>query len=82
MGEFLTIGYCFPIVFWKFWGDKALMEGDKVMMGDPPTRENPGWCCQYVHFPSNLTADERQPWTNYENNGNEYFTIGAVVRSE
>ena len=28
------------------------------------------------------TADERQPWTNYENNGNEYFTIGAVVRSE
>ena len=29
-----------------------------------------------------LTADERQPWTNYENNGNEYFTIGAVVRSE
>ena len=29
-----------------------------------------------------FTADERQPWTNYENNGNEYFTIGAVVRSE
>ena len=28
------------------------------------------------------TADERQPWMNYENNGNEYFTIGAVVRSE
>ena len=23
-------------VFWKFlWEDKALMEGDKVMMGDP-----------------------------------------------
>ena len=31
---------------------------------------------------SHVTADERQPWTNYENNGNEYFTIGAVVRSE
>ena len=29
-----------------------------------------------------LTADERQPWTNYENNGNEYLIIGAVVRSE
>ena len=29
-----------------------------------------------------FTTDERQPWTNYENNGNEYFTIGAVVRSE
>ena len=29
-----------------------------------------------------ITADERQPWTNYENNGNKYFTIGAVVRSE
>ena len=50
MGEFLTIGYffrtmgyCFPIVFWKFlWEDKALMEGDKVVMGipSPPTREN------------------------------------------
>ena len=29
-----------------------------------------------------LTADERQPWTNYENNGNEYLIIGTVVRSE
>ena len=37
MGGFSTIGYClrkigycFPIVFWKFlWGDKALMEGTK-----------------------------------------------------
>ena len=36
----------FPIVcFLEFlWEDKALMEGDKVVMGDPesPTRENPG----------------------------------------
>ena len=29
-----------------------------------------------------LTANERQPWTNYVNNGNEYLIIGAVVRSE
>ena len=29
-----------------------------------------------------ITADERQPWTNYENNGNEYLIIGTVVRSE
>ena len=29
-----------------------------------------------------VTADERQPWTNYENNGNEYLIIGTVVRSE
>ena len=29
-----------------------------------------------------FTADERQPWTNYENNGNEHLIIGAVVRSE
>ena len=48
MGAFLTIGYCsrtivFHVVFWKFlWGDKALMEGFKVTMGDPPTREDPG----------------------------------------
>ena len=28
------------------------------------------------------TADERQPWTNYENNANEYLIIGTVVRSE
>ena len=33
-----TIGYCFLEVF---VGDKALMEGDKVTMGVPPTRENP-----------------------------------------
>ena len=61
MGGFLTIGYCsgtlgncFPIVFWKFlWGDKALMEGDKVVMGgdppSPPTRKTLGcyqeFCC-------------------------------------
>ena len=28
-----------------------------------------------------LTADIRQPWTNYVNNGNEYLIIGAVVCS-
>ena len=32
-----TIGYCFPYYFLEiFVGDKALMEGDKVVMGDPP----------------------------------------------
>ena len=32
-----TIGYCFPYCFLEiFVGDKALMEGDKVAMGDPP----------------------------------------------
>ena len=29
-----------------------------------------------------LTVKERQPWTNYENNGNEHLIIEAVVRSE
>ena len=29
-----------------------------------------------------LTANERQPGTNCENNGNEYVIIGAVVHSE
>ena len=29
-----------------------------------------------------FTTNECQPWTNYENNGNECFIIGAVVRSE
>ena len=29
-----------------------------------------------------LTTDERQPCTNYENNGNEYLIIRAVVGSE
>ena len=29
-----------------------------------------------------FTADECQPWTNYENKGNEYLVIGAIVRSE
>ena len=29
-----------------------------------------------------FTADVRQPWTNYVNNGNEYLIIGAVVHFE
>ena len=29
--------------------------------------------------PKHLTADEREPWTNYENNGNEYLIIEAVA---
>ena len=29
-----------------------------------------------------ITADERQPWANYENNGNEYLIDGAIVRSK
>ena len=35
---FRTIGYCFPYCFLEInfcGGDKALMEGDKVVMGDP-----------------------------------------------
>ena len=30
----------------------------------------------------NFTANERQLWTNYMNNGYECLIIGAVVRSE
>ena len=33
-------------------------------------------------FIHDITADKRQPWMNYENNGNEYLIIGTVVRSE
>ena len=29
-----------------------------------------------------ITADERQPWTNYVNTGNEYLINGAIVCSE
>ena len=29
-----------------------------------------------------ITANGRQPWTNYVNNGYEGLIIGAVVRSE
>ena len=53
MGGFLTIGYGLPIAFWNFlWGDKALMEGNKVVMGDPqsPTRENPGFRINNLTF--------------------------------
>ena len=36
MEGFLTIGYCFHHCFQEIlWGDKALIEGHKVMMGDP-----------------------------------------------
>ena len=38
-------GYCFPIVFWKFFGVGQGLDGeDKVVMEDPPsppTKENP-----------------------------------------
>ena len=35
-----TIGYCFPYSFLEiFVGDKTLMEGNKVVMGDPPVRK-------------------------------------------
>ena len=39
----------FPIVFWKFlWGDKALMDGDKVAIegipqSSPPLGKNRNW---------------------------------------
>ena len=29
-----------------------------------------------------LTADVRQPWTNYVNNGNKHLIVGVDVRSE
>ena len=29
-----------------------------------------------------ITADVRQPWTNYVNNGNKHLIVGAEVRSE
>ena len=33
-----TIGYCFSCCFLEiFVGEKALMEGDKVMMGESPS---------------------------------------------
>ena len=36
MGGFLAIGYCFPLLFYgNFLGDKALMEGNEVVMGFP-----------------------------------------------
>ena len=55
MGGFLTIGYCFPEIF---WGDMAFDGGGQSRDGvppSPPTRENPDWCCQYVHSPLNIT---------------------------
>ena len=37
----------FPIVFWKFlWGDKALMEGYKVMIGGSPQSPHKGKPCK------------------------------------
>ena len=58
-GGFLTIGYCFPYCFLKiFVGNKALMERNKVVMGDPPslpTRENPEEIVGLHSFPTLLT---------------------------
>ena len=37
-----TIRHCFPYCFLEIlWGDKALMKGNKVVIGGSPTRENP-----------------------------------------
>ena len=37
MEGLLTVGHCFPYCFLEvLWGDKALMEGNRVTMGDPP----------------------------------------------
>ena len=36
---------------------------------------------EYVHVIKLFTADVRQPWTNYVNNGNKYLIIRAVVSS-
>ena len=39
VGWFLTIGHCFPIVFWNFLcaGDKTFDGGDAVVIGDLPS---------------------------------------------
>ena len=43
-------------------------------------------CCRgfkhLTHYNSLVTADVRQPWTNYVNNGNKHLVVGADVRSE
>ena len=36
---------------------------------------------QFIGYDS-ITADVRQPWMNYVNNGNKYLIIVAVVSSE
>ena len=69
MGDFLTKGYCFPYCFLEILGHKALMEEDRFVMGIPqsPTRENPDWCCQYVHSFLNLKNPRCSPVVKYEN---------------
>ena len=39
-------------------------------------------CILYIGDLIVFTADVRQPWTNYVNNGNKCLIIGAVVSSE
>ena len=42
MGGFLTIGYCFPIVFWKFFFGGQGLDGGGQSRDSLPTREKPG----------------------------------------
>ena len=40
-------------------------------------------CHSYSSQPQcGFTAGERQAWTNYENNGNEYLVVGDIVHFE
>ena len=47
MGEFLTIGYCFPFCFLEFlWGEGQGCDGGAIVvtggiLPNAPTRENP-----------------------------------------
>ena len=65
-------------VFWKFlWEDKALMEGDKVMMGDPlspPTRENPG-----LYLSQNIRAFYVIYFCSWNSRGILYFELWGMM---
>ena len=50
-GGFLTIGCCFPYCLLEiFVGDKALIEGDKVVMEDPQPPLGKPWIREVSHL--------------------------------
>ena len=65
-------------VFWNFlWEDNALMEGDKVVMGDPlspPTRENPG-----LYSSQNIRTFHVIYFCSWNSRGILYFELWGMM---
>ena len=63
----------------RSYGRHSCCERGHRAHGGSPHKGKP---CTYLVYFAFITADECQPWTDKENNGNEYFIVVVVVHSE